>query len=344
MGDDWNKLCTQEALHTTNKLIARPNHAIPPLLSSAEFVSVEAMNTSDTKTTPISEDKAAEMPYPLSLEPQHSNTSNSDQESLSSSKSAIEFIPATSSSSIQIPDISESDSSQGESQSKNDDETQTVSEFLPDKTYYYNSKNSYIFPGAELWWKDSDNESVSSDSSSGDDDDVDDIEIDNIRNELEQSYVAPENSQLNSTYDTFFTNEQTQKEHDFSISSSSCSSNHFENTADSGIIKSIEYKLTSSTVTPKSTTTLPSLPLSTAIITTITAAPALLSPNATTSHGVDESKHFRKRSASTNVDILTAFDTIEATDIENVQKRMKLSNEMLMSANSINSNDEISKN
>lgn len=87
---------------------------------------------------------------------------------------------------------------------KPSDESQTISDFLPKNSYFFNSKNCYIFPGAELWWKDSDDESISTDSSSSDEDDVTDMEIDNIRNELEQSYSALDDSQLQSQSDYMF--------------------------------------------------------------------------------------------------------------------------------------------
>lgn len=53
----------------------------------------------------------------------------------------------------------------------------SMANFLPENSFFYNEKNCYIFPGAEIWWnKDSDLESTSSDSSINDDDDDDDIE------------------------------------------------------------------------------------------------------------------------------------------------------------------------
>lgn len=75
---------------------------------------------------------------------------------------------------------------------------------MPDNSYFFNSKNCYIFPGAELWWKDSDNESMSSDSSSCDEDDATDLEID-MKNELEQnSYSTMDDSQLQSQSEYMF--------------------------------------------------------------------------------------------------------------------------------------------
>lgn len=298
LGEDWNHLCTHEALQATDKLIARPNNDIPPLLSNAQFVPAETSNPSEDtpNASPTGECAPGEMISSLSSEaPLSSDTSNSEQATLT---------PA-SASSLQMPECSESESSQCELQSKIRDETQTASEFLPERTYYYNSKNSYIFPGAELWWKDSDNESVSSDSSSGDDDDVED-EIDNIRNELEQSYAAQENSQLNSTYDMFFANEHAQKD----IDSSSCSSNLYDSTAESGIIQKIDYTFTSSTVT----------------------ATAAAEEVACTSHShTITSGSSRKRSSSPTVDDVTSTCTFETTGVDNVQKRMKLTETLLVS-------------
>lgn len=316
LGDDWNQLCTQEPLQTTNKLIARPNNDIPPLLSNAEFVPAETVGATDTtNTSPNVEFATAEFASPSTLEPPHSSdTSNSEQASLSPIEALIR--PSISASSSQTPEGSESDSSQCELQSKIRDETQTATEFLPDKTYYYNSKNSYIFPGAELWWKDSDNESVSSDSSSGDDDDVDE-EIDNIRNELEQSYTAQENSQLNSAYDMFFTNENAQKD----IDSSSCSSsNHYDSTTDSGITQTIDYTFTSSTVT----TTTEAVELASAPVP---------ESSAHSSSDATSSQNLRKRGGSPTDDVVTSTGSFETADVNNVHKRMKLT-EMLLVSNS----------
>lgn len=274
----------------------------------------EAINTSGTNVSPISEEANTEIATKPSMEPQNSDTSNSDQASLSPMDSA------STSASLQASECSESESSQCDMQSKNRDETQTASEFLPDKSYYYNARNSYVFPGAELWWKDSDNESVSSDSSSGDDDDVTDMEIDNIRNELEQSYSAQENSQLNSTYDMFFSNEQAQKDND----SSSCSSNQYDSTTDSSIVQTIDYTFTSSTVTTAASVT-------------------THSRNATTSTQEAGSQNWRKRNVCSTGDDAMSSGSIETTGVENVQKRMKFS-DMLSASNQPISSSETSEN
>lgn len=276
---------------------------------SAERITTEYT----TSTSPNSEDATTDIMSPPSLEPQNtSNTSNSGAQ-VSLSPPIDESIRAsTSVSSSQTPEGSESESSQCELQSKIREETQTASEFLPENTFYYNSKNSYIFPGAELWWKDSDNESVSSDSSSDDDDDVDD-EIDNIRNELEQSYTAQENSQLSSTYDMFFTSEPAQKDTD---SSSCSSSNQYDSTTDSGIIQTIDYTFTSSNVT--------------------TTAEALTPATSATMHLSSDAagtQSLRKRNASPTVDDVTSIGSFDATD---AHKRIKLSEMLLLSNNSIN--------
>lgn len=149
---------------------------------------------------------------------------------------------------------------------------------------------------------------MSSDSSSGDDDDVTDMEIDNIRNELEQSYQVPESStQINTTYEMFSSNEQAQKEND---SLSNCSSNQYDNRSDSTFATST-------------------------VVATTTAA--TLSPS--TAFSTDEFGS-RKRAASP-----TSSGSIEAIDVENVEnveKRKKLTDMLLVANNSI-SNGEISQ-
>lgn len=82
------------------------------------------------------------------------------------------------------------------------DQFPSMANFLPENSFFYNDKNCYIFPGAEIWWnKDSDLESNSSDSSidndDDDDDDIEDMEIATIeRNEMigdVESTLAVEN-------------------------------------------------------------------------------------------------------------------------------------------------------
>lgn len=61
------------------------------------------------------------------------------------------------------------------------DQFPSMANFLPENSFFYNDKNCYIFPGAEIWWnKDSDLESTSSDSSIDNDDDDDDDDIEDM--------------------------------------------------------------------------------------------------------------------------------------------------------------------
>lgn len=77
------------------------------------------------------------------------------------------------------------DSSQLE-RSQNIDQFPSMANFLPGNSFFYNDKNCYIFPGAEIWWnKDSDLESTSSDSSIDNDDDDDDDEDDDDIEDME---------------------------------------------------------------------------------------------------------------------------------------------------------------
>lgn len=72
---------------------------------------------------------------------------------------------------------SSSSSSPQMERSQSQDQYPSMANFLPENSYFYNDKNCYIFPGAEIWWsKDSDLESTSSDSDDDDDDDdIDDM-------------------------------------------------------------------------------------------------------------------------------------------------------------------------
>lgn len=78
----------------------------------------------------------------------------------------------------QLPASSSTDPGESTSHERSSTESfPTMANFLPENSFFYNEKNCYIFPGAEIWWnKDSDLESTSSDSSINDDDDDDDIE------------------------------------------------------------------------------------------------------------------------------------------------------------------------
>lgn len=163
LGEDWNELCSEPTLKQTNELILSPMniHNIPPLLANAVIkkpdepvkpaVSISVAQSNDTTTTTSVTNK---------LESEHLIQSQSQLQLPDSLNSNIEPIEST-------------------SHERSTESFPTMANFLPESSYFYNEKNCYIFPGAEIWWnKDSDLESTSSDSSINDDDDdeYDDIE------------------------------------------------------------------------------------------------------------------------------------------------------------------------
>lgn len=86
---------------------------------------------------------------------------------------------------IESTSTSPSSSSTNDKSTSNDTSFSTMANYLPDRTFFYNEKYSYIFPGAEIWWKDSDLDSNSSDSSNSSDENGDDIEdIDDMEIEM----------------------------------------------------------------------------------------------------------------------------------------------------------------
>lgn len=165
LGEDWNESCSAPVLKQTNELILSPMnvHNIPPLLSNAVIkkpdepiadTSFVASGSSDT-TTASDE-----------CQSQESLHSQSQLQSQSQSQDSI-------------------DSSGEPNESSSTEQFPSMANFLPDNSFFYNDKNCYIFPGAEIWWnKDSDLESTSSDGSSinddDDDDDIEDMEISTI--------------------------------------------------------------------------------------------------------------------------------------------------------------------
>lgn len=169
MGDEWNDICTQASLAQTNELIASPgSFSVPSLISNAVFSGPEA-----------------------------------EERDVAANVASVTQSPGDTDGSFKGPECS-TESEADPKKFKPIDESQTISDFLPKNSYFFNSKNCYIFPGAELWWKDSDDESISTDSTSSEEDDVTDLEIDNIRNELEQSYSALDDSQQQSQSDYTF--------------------------------------------------------------------------------------------------------------------------------------------
>ncbi|XP_031629185.1 NAD-dependent protein deacetylase sirtuin-1 isoform X2 [Contarinia nasturtii] len=161
LGEDWNDFCPQPALKQTNELILSPMnvHNIPPLLANAVIKRPQE---------PASDTMAASVNSTISA----ASVSSDDG-------------PQTSDESCNEKSQSSQDSPELERSSES---YLSMANFLPDNSFFYNEKNCYIFPGAEIWWnKDSDLESTSSDSSNDDDDDddIEDMELSTIeRNEM----------------------------------------------------------------------------------------------------------------------------------------------------------------
>lgn len=155
LGEEWNDICQQPALKQTNELILSPMnvHNIPPLLANA-VIKKPHEPAADATTSSVA---LASMESTDESQPD-----NSDWHSQSTSSQSHDSSDQT-------------DSASAERSST--DSFPSMANFLPENTFFYNEKNCYIFPGAEIWWnKDSDLESTSSDSSINDDDDDDDIE------------------------------------------------------------------------------------------------------------------------------------------------------------------------
>lgn len=155
LGEDWNDLCAQPTLKQTNELILSPMnvHNIPPLLANA------VIKKPDEPTVDTFDDASDR-----DIRKSQSECS----QSCDSSDSNGEPIECASSSELE--------------RSQSQDQYPSMANFLPENSFFYNDKNCYIFPGAEIWWtKDSDLESTSSDddddADDDDDDDIEDMEI-----------------------------------------------------------------------------------------------------------------------------------------------------------------------
>lgn len=212
MDNDWTDICAQPPLSLTNNLLIDPNvHKLPPIFASAATCSSEdSFNPIEKDLQPSTSTSASvsASASPLqSTESELSNATESNQSELNLSESG--YMSQNTASSTPVPTTtSESASEEAETKIQEDSPFQTLADFLPEKSYYYNSRGCYIFPGAEIWWnKDSDNDSTTSDSSANDDEDGDedeadiDIEIDNIKNELERSYSMLDNIQIQSNHE-----------------------------------------------------------------------------------------------------------------------------------------------
>lgn len=145
LGEDWNDICSQPELKQSNELqmndqIHSNIHNIPPLLANAVIK------------------KPQESSIQVCASDENQTIANVNDATNSVSNDSIDH--------QQQPIESTS--------SSNDTPFSTMANYLPDRTFFYNEKYSYIFPGAEIWWKDSDLDSNSSNSSNDDDDDDDD--------------------------------------------------------------------------------------------------------------------------------------------------------------------------
>lgn len=155
-------------------------HNIPPLLANAVIRKPDepALNASSSSSS-SSNDNATTIP---------ASSDDSQMDSSNSSSSKWQQQTSTSQDSTEL--IDESNASQPDRSTES--YPPSMANFLPDNSFFYNEKNCYIFPGAEIWWnKDSDDveSTTSSDSSIVDDDDVDDdiedMELSTIeRNEI----------------------------------------------------------------------------------------------------------------------------------------------------------------
>lgn len=164
LGEDWNDLCSQPTLKQTNELILSPMNVnnIPPLLANA------VIKKPDEPTLCAASGSA-------STQIVHDDDDGRQTTALASSAAMQSTDSSDSCGGIAGGESSSSSSAHHER--SNPDQFPSMANFLPDNSFFYNEKNCYIFPGAEIWWnKDSDLESTSSDSSINDDDDDDDIE------------------------------------------------------------------------------------------------------------------------------------------------------------------------
>lgn len=197
LGKDWNDICPQAALKQTNELILSPMnvHNIPPLLANAVIkkphepvvnTSTKSSGSNDNGTTLASSDE--------SQTDSGFNSSSNWQQQQSTSQDSYESAESTSQ----------------DRSTTSETYPPSMANFLPENSFFYNEKNCYIFPGAEIWWnKDSDDlESTSSDSSCNDDDDdvdddIEDMELSTIeRNEMMsdvETTIAVDNDLLDNT-------------------------------------------------------------------------------------------------------------------------------------------------
>lgn len=128
-------------------------HNIPPLLANA------VINKPQESSIQCASDENQTIANVNDVTNSVSNDSiDHQQQSIESTSTSSSSLSSSSPSSSSITDKSFS----------------TMANYLPDQTFFYNEKYSYIFPGAEIWWKDSDMESNTTDSSNDDDDEDDD--------------------------------------------------------------------------------------------------------------------------------------------------------------------------
>lgn len=118
LGDEWNDICSEPPLTETNKLNIDTNNLtnIPPLLANAVIKKLRESDDSGPSTS------SSVKSFDATTEPS-SLTSSQDLQSDTCDTSDVPEQPVTS------------------------DASPTTNNFLPERTYFYNNENCYIFPG-----------------------------------------------------------------------------------------------------------------------------------------------------------------------------------------------------
>lgn len=124
LGDEWSDICSEPPLTQTTELSIGTNnlHNIPPLLANA-VIKKPQESTSTEPASSSSSSSAAESSEP-SAEPHATASPAQDAQADASDACDTSDVP--------------------------DKPAATIPNFLPDKKFYYNGENCYVFPGKRL--------------------------------------------------------------------------------------------------------------------------------------------------------------------------------------------------
>lgn len=179
MGDDWSELCSKPKLNLVTELLSQSKSSSSTSDSGNDNDSTtEKPQTKNLSETSNENDKTVDKTESKTIPGETEKLSQSATSSIavdSDAPSAITIatLPSNDDEDTPLDDEeiakTEMDSNQeaaSSNYSRKSTPVESLADLLPSNSFFYNRRNSYIFPGAEIYLNDSDDESSSSSTES----------------------------------------------------------------------------------------------------------------------------------------------------------------------------------